>query len=297
MDGVLTSRLTFDAIGTSWEIDTPAPVAPDLEASILDLVERFDSIYSRFRGDSIVTQIAKAASGGTFNFPADAVSMFDLYDRLHAATDGAVDPLVGRDLEIMGYDGDYSLVPDTEAISSLARQRPDWRHDVMRHGRSVTVRTPLVLDIGAIGKGALVDRIAGLLSAHSLHAFVVDGSGDMHHRGEVAVDVGLEHPLDPDMVVGIAKLQNGSICASASNRRRWADGLHHVVDGRTGRPTTDVIATWAVAADTVTADGLATALFFGSPSRLMRTFDFSYVRMFADGRVEVSDNFDGEVFT
>lgn len=297
MDGVLTSRLEFDAIGTSWEIDTPAPVVPDLKESILDLVERFDGIYSRFRGDSIVTRIARAADGGTFNFPADAVSMFELYDRLHSATDGAVDPLVGRDLEMMGYDGDYSLVPDKEAMSCLAKQRPDWRRDVMRDDSSVTVRTPLVIDLGAIGKGTLVDRIAGLLSAHSLDAFVVDGSGDMHHRGDVAIDVGLEHPLDPGMMIGIAKLQNGSICASASNRRRWGDGLHHVLDGRTGRPTTDVIATWAVAADTATADGLATALFFGLPSRLMTTFDFSFVRMFADGRVEVSDNFHGEVFT
>jgi len=29
----------------------------------------------------------------------------------------------------------------------------------------------------------------------------------------------------------------------------------------------------------------------------MQSFDFSFVRMFADGRVEVSDNFDGEIFT
>ena len=51
-----------------------------------------------------------------------------------------------------------------------------------------------------------------------------------------------------------------------------------------------MIATWAIAADT------ATALFFGPPSRLMASFDFSFVRMFADGRVEISDNFIGEVF-
>lgn len=99
------------------------------------------------------------------------------------------------------------------------------------------------------------------------------------------------------MVIGVANLKNGSICASASNRRTWGDGLHHMLDGRTGRPTTQVIATWGIAADTATADGLATALFFSASSRLMTMFDFSYLRMFGDGRVEVSDNFDGEVFT
>ncbi len=292
----MTSRLTFDAIGTSWEIDTPAPLAASTRAHILDLVERFDSIYSRFRHDSIVTRIANAADGGTFSFPAQAVPMFELYDRLHDATDGAVDPLVGRDLELLGYGSDYALVPDDEGIAATAAQRPVWRRDVQRQTNTITTRKPLVIDVGAVGKGRLVDLISGLLVADGFTDFVVDGSGDMLHRGDTALHVGLEHPRYPDMVIGVANLTNGSLCASASNRRRWGDGLHHVLDGRIGRPTTDVIATWAIAADTATADGLATALFFGPSSRLMTAFDFSYLRMFADGRVEVSDNFDGEVF-
>lgn len=296
-DSVLTSSFKFDAIGTSWEIDTPAPLAAVIRAQILDLVERFDSIYSRFRHDSIVTRIAKAPRGGTFSFPSDAALIFDIYDRLHDATDGAVDPLVGRDLELLGYDSDYTLVSDGVGITAMAAQRPVWHRDVQRAVNSITTQRPLVIDIGAVGKGRLVDLISELLAAEGFEDFVVDGSGDILHRGDAALDVGLEHPLDPDMVIGVANLTNGSLCASASNRRAWGDGLHHMLDGRTGRPTTEVIATWAIAADTATADGLATALFFGSSSRLMTLFDFSFVRMSADGRVEVSDNFDGEVFT
>lgn len=296
-DSVLTSSFKFDAIGTSWEISTPAPLGSVTRAQILDLVERFDSIYSRFRHDSVVTRIAKAADGGTFSFPADARPMFDLYDRIHDATDGAVDPLVGRDLELHGYDRDYTLVPDHEGIAATVAHRPVWRRDVQREGNAITTRRPLVVDVGAVGKGRLVDLISDLLAAEGFKDFVVDGSGDILHRGDKALDIGLEHPLDPDMVIGVANLKNASICASASNRRTWGDGLHHVLDGRTGRPTTGVIATWAIAADTATADGLATALFFGPASRLMAAFDFSYLRMFADGRVEVSGNFDGEVFT
>jgi len=296
-DSVLTSSFKFDAIGTSWEINTPTPIAAVTRAQILDLVDRFDSIYSRFRHDSVVTRIAKAADGGTFSFPAGARPMFDLYDRLHDATDGAVDPLVGCDLELHGYDRDYTLVPDGEGIAATAAHRPVWRRDVQRKGNAITTRRPLVVDVGAVGKGRLVDLISELLAAEGFNDCVVDGSGDILHRGDTKLDVGLEHPRDPDMVIGVANLKNGSICASASNRRTWGDGLHHILDGRTGRPTTEVIATWAIASDTATADGLATALFFGASSRLMAVFDFSFVRMFADGRVEVSDNFDGEVFT
>jgi FAD:protein FMN transferase len=294
MDSVSSSRFEFDAIGTSWKIDTPAALAAEIRDDIQDIVERFDSVYSRFREDSIVTRIANATNGGTFAFPADAVPMLDLYDRLHAMSEGAVDPLVGRDLERLGYDRHYSFAPQRTVAGT---SRPSWSRDVIRDGSRLTTRGPLVIDLGAVGKGALVDRISELLLADGLEEFVVDGGGDIRHRGSRALEVGLEHPLDPEMVIGVASLCNACICASGTNRRMWGDGLHHVIDARTGRPTSDVIATWAIAAETATADGLATALFFDVTSPLIATFEFSLVRMFSDGRVEVSDNFDGELFT
>jgi uncharacterized protein with FMN-binding domain len=70
-----------------------------------------------------------------------------------------------------------------------------------------------------------------------------------------------------------------------------------VLDARTGVPVRDVVATWVVADEAVTADGLATALFFTRAAHLAEVFRFSYVRMFADRRVEISENFDGVLFT
>ncbi|WOS64402.1 FAD:protein FMN transferase [Sinorhizobium fredii] len=293
MGGVSTSRFEFDAIGTSWEIDTPAPVGAEIRRRVLELVDRFDSVYSRFRDGSLITRIAEAENGGTFEFPPEAAAMFDLYDQLHEATDGAVDPLIGRDLELLGYDREYSLIPALSEIATYAIRRPRWDRDVVREGGTIVTRRPLVIDLGAVGKGCLVDLTARLLEIDGVEDFVVDGSGDMLHRGDKVLDVGLEHPLDPTMVVGVARLRNASLCASAINRRRWGDGLHHVLDARSGAPVNDVLATWVVSADTATADALATALFFGPASRLTASFDFTFVRMFADGRVEVSGNFDG----
>jgi thiamine biosynthesis lipoprotein len=93
-------RFTFDAIGTAWEIETPAPLEMPARRRILERIEQFDVTYSRFRPDSLVSRIASSPEGGCFTFPEDAITLFDLYDRLHACTEGAVDPLVGRDLEL-----------------------------------------------------------------------------------------------------------------------------------------------------------------------------------------------------
>jgi hypothetical protein len=88
--------LAFDAVGTRWKIETNAQVSAGTREQILECVRRFDATYSRFRPDSLVAQIAAAPTGGRFEFPEDATTLFDLYDRLAAATEGAVDPLVGR---------------------------------------------------------------------------------------------------------------------------------------------------------------------------------------------------------
>jgi len=290
-------RFSFDAIGTTWEIETPSPLEIHTRRRILERIERFDVAYSRFRPDSLVSRIASAPDGGCFTFAEDAVALFDLYDRLHACTDGAVDPLIGRDLELLGYDRTYSLMPDMAGLHSHSRARSRWSRDVRRAGRTLITRSPLVIDVGAAGKGYLIDIVADILREEGFTSFLVDGSGDLRHAGDDALRIGLEHPFDAGFAIGVAHLKNRALCASAVNRRAWGDGLHHVIDGRTGAPTRDVIATWVVADDAATADGLATALFFVSAERLAPAFRFSWVRMFADGRAEISTDFDGELFT
>jgi FAD:protein FMN transferase len=288
----------FEAIGTHWEIDTDAPLDMRLRASILVRVREFDRIYSRFRQDSLVSSVAGADEGGCFDFPEDAPPLFDLYDQLHALTNGAVDPLVGRTLELLGYDRAYSLKPATDDVQRYAHaQRPVWSKDVIRHGARLRTRRPLVIDVGAAGKGHLVDIVTCLLKRAGFRQFVVDGGGDLRNTGESSLRIGLEHPFSPGQVIGVANLRDRALCASAVNRRAWGHGLHHVLDARTGTPVRDVVASWVVADSALLADGLATALFFVPAQRLAEVFNFTYVRMYSNGRAEMSPTFAGEIFT
>ncbi|MFB2596268.1 FAD:protein FMN transferase [Herbiconiux sp. P17] len=288
------AHVDFEAIGTHWQIETPVPLEESVRRAVRERVERFDATYSRFRADSLVSAIAERP--GRYAFPDDAVELFGLYDRLAAATGGAVDPLVGRDLELLGYDREYTLRPSA-AVPTDAPGRPSWTADVVRDGTVVTTERPLVIDVGAAGKGYLVDLVAGVLREHGVDRYVVDASGDLVHAGPEPIRVGLEHPLVAGQAIGVAEVQNAALCASASNRRAWGEGLHHILDGRTGSPAREVIAAWVVAANTALADGLATALFFTGAHRLADTFHFSYVRLYADGRAERSRDFRGELFT
>jgi len=291
------SSFRFGALGTRWEIATGEPLDGGLRQLIVKRIDDFERTYSRFRDDSLVAHLAAAREGGRFQFPEDSTVLFDLYDRLYEATAGAVDPLVGRGLELLGYDRTYSLTPAAATVRDAeALARPKWSSDVIRDGTTVVTHAPLVIDVGAAGKGYLVDLVSEMLRTAGVNDYVIEGSGDLRHSGQSPIRVGLEHPFDPALVIGVSNLRDAALCASGVNRRAWADGLHHVLDARTGDPVDHVVATWVVAEDAATADGLATALFVTAREKLAERFSFAYVRMFGDGRAEVSENFEGRVF-
>jgi FAD:protein FMN transferase len=277
----------FEAIGTHWSIETENKLNAVVQSIISDRIELFDATYSRFRDDSIVTAMASRA--GVYEFPDDAAELMDFYRTLYDVTNGAVTPLIGSALVQSGYDKDYSF--KLHNIQDI----PYWNEVMMWKDSRVTTKQPLVLDIGAAGKGYLVDIIGELLEEHQIFRYVIDASGDIRHRGSDSQAVGLENPHDTSRVIGVMNLQNVSLCASASNRRKWGEKLHHIINPHTKLPVRDVVASWVIAKNTLVADGLATALFFVDSERLSQ-WDFQYVCLMADGKVTHSHEFMGELF-
>lgn len=282
----------FEAIGTRWQIDTDRALGPAEWRRLQSRIAEFDRTWSRFRGDSLVSRLAQAA--GTVEFPGEAVPLIDLFRRLYDGTDGAVSPLVGGTLADLGYDATYRFTP-----AATIRSTPGWDESMRWDGPVVTTTRPIVLDVGAAGKGYLVDILGELLASFGVASFVVDGSGDLLHRGNDSIRIGLEHPGEPGKVIGVAPLSDDALAASAGNRRTWA-GRHHIVDPRTGEPVRDVVATWVIAGSAMVADGLATALFFTSPPRTPRlatAFGADWLRVLATGTAHWSPTFEGELFS
>lgn len=278
----------FEAIGTAWTVDTDEPLGDADRAAVVDVVVDFDRTWSRFRDDSLVAAMAQAP--GRWELPPEAGALLALYDRLGGVTAGAVTPLVGRTLADLGYDATYSLRPAAHVSAVPPSSSLDWQEPWL------TTTEPVLLDVGAAGKGLLVDLVAARLEDCS--GLTVDASGDLLHRGPEVLRVALEHPLDVTVAVGVAELAPGTaLCASAVNRRAWGEGLHHVLDGRTGRPTHDVLATWVVAPSCMLADGAATAAFFVPPHELDPALGVASARLRSDGRLETSATFPGEMFT
>lgn len=278
----------FDAIGTSWEIATDSELEAAARAAVTAVIDDVDEFWSRFRADSVVSRLSR--EGGRVALSARHVPLLEAYAALSDATAGAVNPLVGASLEALGYGPTLSLVPAAPVAAPI-----DWRSRVRWDDESLEAEAGAIIDVGACGKGLLVDLIGATLGEHGVERWTVDGSGDLLVAGRVE-RIALEHPFDPTRAIGVAEVADGALCASATNRRSWGGGLHHVLDARTGAPVREIAATWAVATDALHADALATALFFDGGPRLADAWQGDWVRMFTDGRVEHAPRTRMEIF-
>jgi thiamine biosynthesis lipoprotein len=219
--------------------------------------------------------------------------MLRRYEVLFAATGGKINPCIGFALEDAGYDRTYSLVPKT-AIRPVPRMNDAI---LIVNDTHLTLREPVLIDLGALGKGYLVDMLYDFLRARGVGRFLVDGSGDVRYFDVAATKItcALEDPRDATKAIGTLAMTEGALCASATNRRRWGAYHHYLDPVRVASPET-IVATWVYASTATLADSLSSALFFVPPEALS-AFSFEYLVVNHEFRIKKSAGFNALMFS
>ncbi|MBX6770171.1 MAG: FAD:protein FMN transferase [Chloroflexi bacterium] len=183
---------------------------------------------------------------------------------------GAFDPTVGFLLERRGFNRDYRS--GRRIISPLAPDSycsyRDVELDPMR--RTITLRRPLILDLGAVAKGLAIDLAARELDCFD--SFAINAGGDLFVRGGNADGVpwriGIRHPRQTEHLIATLQLHDQAVCTSGDYERRTAENQdHHILDPRTGAPASGVISVTVIAPSAMVADALGTAAFVLGPAR------------------------------
>lgn len=257
------------ALGCDVLLAVTDPTALSRARALLEAdLAALDLAASRFRSDSEVAAIA-AAGGTPHRVSALLADLLAVALTAAERTDGDLDPTLGADLVTIGYDRDLTELPGVgdqgpgrPRRGFLVRRAPVWR-DVALDTDSATVRVPagVILDLGATAKARCADLSAARL-AHELGCGVlVSLGGDLALGGEpppggwvVRVQDVAGDPRDPlpegsgTCLVGLTR---GGLATSSTSARRWRHAgsvVHHILDPRTGAPSTDIWRTVSVAA-------------------------------------------------
>jgi len=221
----------FRAMGCDVALPYGVPVG-----LVRALFEERDARFSRFRPSSELSRV-NALPLGLALVSGEFASMLHLSLDAARATDGLVTPAVGSAIVAAGYDRDFVLLPqDVGAVVPAAV--PSW-HSISLQGGGLLRTETVQLDLNGVVKGKTIDD-----------ALELAGGGWVAAGGDVAA-------VEP-VVVGLPgggtiALHDGGLATSSVAKRRWlAAGVpqNHLIDPRTGRPTTSPWRDVTVAAST-----------------------------------------------
>ncbi|MEX0907833.1 MAG: FAD:protein FMN transferase, partial [Gemmatimonadota bacterium] len=189
------------------------------------------------------------------------------------ATDGAYDPTLGPLTALWRDARSTGVVPPRTAIDAArARTGPD-KIRLDRARRSVRLGQGVVLDLGGIAKGFILQQAMAVLQSHGIASALLEAGGDVVVGAAPPGRDGwrIEAPTaSPEVAARAASLAHSAIATSGpSEQFLLSEGVRysHVVDPRTGLGVTGSSHATVIAADAATADALATALTVLSPAR------------------------------
>jgi FAD:protein FMN transferase len=250
------SAAGWGALGTSVSVVVTHPDAlPAARRAVEDELAELDAACSRFREDSELMRL-NARSGEAVRVSPRLFDAIATALRAAALSDGIVDPTVGNALLVLGYDRDFSLIGDSPP-SLTAVQVAGWtRIRVDQAARKVRVPRGVTLDLGATAKALGADGAAARAAEAAPGAGVlVNLGGDIAMAGPppdggwlVRATDDHRAPLDaPGQTVTI---ESGGLATSSTTVRRWGEGVHHIIDPRTGLPAVSPWRTVSVCAAT-----------------------------------------------
>lgn len=225
------------AMATFFEVrisDQERTYAAQAAQTAFDLVDKLESQLSRFRITSEIAQIARMSPGEKLRLSEPAFACLEIARRMESVTSGA-----------------FSVTP---AAMQTQSSLPRW--NLLPASSSIECESGhLQFDLGAVGKGFALDRMAEVLSNWDCPAYLLVAGGSSILIGDRPNDAagwscGLGDDNSPRRFVLTQTSLSGSGLAVKGN---------HILDPRTGRRAFRTHRTWAIADSAAESDALSTA--------------------------------------
>ena len=264
-------RFCHEAMATTFEIimvEDDEKYASQAAAAAFKEVDRLEGELSRFIENSDIARINTLSANEPLRLGLDAFECLELGCKLYEQTNGAFDITIGS-LFSCWHDEDGNPRKPSQEELELAREHTG-AHLLQLNEPEHTVElsvSPVLVDLGGIGKGYAVDRVAELLREWSIETVLISGGyssvlalgGPSQTKGW---PVTISNPGDHKQIIARLSLKDRAIGGSGMQKGR------HIIDPRTVQPVKGRLATWASACDAATTDALSTAFMIMSPDEI-----------------------------
>ncbi len=265
-------------------------------------IKRIEALISSWDTQSQTTRINQNA--GIQPVKVDQ-ELFDLIKRaisISKLTDGAFDISYASMDKIWKFDGSMKKMPSKEKINqSVAKV---GYQNIVLNQQELTVflsKKGMKIGFGAIGKGYAADKAKELLISKGVKAGIINASGDMSTWGKQPDGsdwkVAITNPLNKDHAFAMLPVVDKAVVTSGNyekyvtfDQKRYT----HIIDPRTGYPSTGIVSATIFAPKAELADALATSVFvMGIETGINRVNQLNTIECIIidqDGKIHTSEN-------
>ena len=233
-------------------------------------IERIEKLISSWDKNSQTSAINQQAGMQPVKVDKELYDLIFRAKKVAELTDGAFDISYASMDRIWKFDGSMKKMPSVEIVAK-AREKINWENIVMDSEQQTVFlkEKGMKIGFGAIGKGYAANKAKTLMQKmNGIHGGVVNASGDLISWGKSNKKEGwlinITNPKDKEVSLGWLQINDLAVVTSGDYERfvmldnkRYA----HIIDPRTGYPTTGIKSVTLICPDAELADALATSVF------------------------------------
>jgi thiamine biosynthesis lipoprotein len=264
-------RFSHEAMATTYQViivHDDATYSRQAATAAFNEVDRLEAELSRFIENSDVARINNLPANKPLRLGLDTFKCLKISSRLYTETKGAFDITIGPLLNCWRNDDGTDRTPSQEELE-LARQNTGTHLFKLNEDEHTIelMSGDIKIDLGGVGKGYAVDKVAELLREWSIDIALISGGYSSVLALDAPVDVkgwplSLSNPANRKQILSRVFLHNRAI--SGSGIRKGP----HIIDPRSMQPVSDKHAAWSSAPDAATADALSTAFMIMIPDEI-----------------------------
>jgi thiamine biosynthesis lipoprotein len=257
---------------TLWDI--PEQQANQAFSDIMQTLQGLHKKWHAWDDGSQVVELNQAiAKGQPYTIEDEMLLDLMTQAQILAAKSGYLfEPAIGKLIALWGFHQDepgLTEPPKKEAIEKLLSEQPSIANLSIKDNVVTSSNPAVQLDFGAYAKGYAVDLMIEKLKKLGIENAIVNAGGNLKVLGKAGDRpwmIGIRHPFPTEkksVLAAIAAEGELSVVTSGDYERFFEfDGQHysHVIDPRTGQPTTQIRSVTVVNESAAFADAAATAL-------------------------------------
>uniref|UniRef100_UPI003B52BB7F FAD:protein FMN transferase n=1 Tax=Flagellimonas sp. TaxID=2058762 RepID=UPI003B52BB7F len=268
----VTVKQVMKLMGTRFEITV---VAPNEDIGYINIdeavseIKRIEKIISSWDEASETSLINKNAGVKPVKVSSELFGLIERAKKISEITDGAFDISYASMDNIWKFNGTMDRAPSEKAIA-LSISKIGYQKIILDHDeQTVFLSEPgMRIGFGAIGKGYAADRAKELLVSKQVKGGIINASGDLTTWGTKTTGekwlVGIANPLSKEKVFSWLPVIESSVATSGNyekyivlNGKKYS----HIIDPRSGYPTSGIHSVSVFAKYAELCDALATAVF------------------------------------